>query len=273
MGVKNNRSSVAVLDYFPKTERLALTELESGVGHSDKEQSAGQADEELIRHLLALRKGCPRFYGLAIHAPLSMPPYLELRGKKQPFPARSRDPQVKWMNEQWARLTDKPRAFVPYLQRPAEIYLRHLCTEKFPITDGFGSNAAPLAARMEFLKAYLPKPFFEVFPRATLPRLVSSLGFSKWIPLQYSDLDKGVDTREEFINQLLKKVPSLFIYSKDHESLVLNVHAFHAFLSALTGFLIAKDACERAPRDFPKGASWIHIPRTYIAWDKIFTAK
>ncbi len=273
MGVKNNKSCTAVLDYFPKTERLALTEVESAHPKSEKELAPGSAEEDIVRSMLSLRQEATKFCGIGVHAPLSLPPYLQNPGKKWPFPEKSKDPQVKWMNALYEKLEDKPRPFVPYLQRPAELWLRHLCPEKFPISDGFGANGAPLAARMQFLKSYLPQPLNEVFPRATMSRLATSLSLPKWMITDYADLEKGLRTREAFLEQLLEKLPHLLIYNKDVETLVLNLHAFHAFLSAFTQFLIFKEFCERPPRDFPKAASWIHIPRVYISWDKIFREK
>lgn len=259
-GGKGTRSAVVVLDHFPKSRRLILSEM---VTTKLLPQGDANADETLIASLKSLRTQAKHFSGLAIHGPLTLPP-----GMRNATGGAS-DPEVKWMKKLWESLDPKPRPFASYLQRPAEVWLRHKTAEKFLITDAMGSNAAPLAARLHFLARQLPKPLFEVSPRASVIRLVKSLGLSKNISQRYTDLDKGVTAREEFFTGLLRRLPQIFLYDGDLESLILHLNHFHAFVAALTGYLAAAELTEAPPRGFPKSAGWIHLPRSETDWPNI----
>lgn len=268
-GTKSRRTSIAVLDHYPGTGRLMLSDVHESLNDDDKAELS--PDEALVAKLTEIKKEASKFAGLSIHGPLSFPSMLDLaHSKKQPLGQLSRDPEARWIFDLWQKLDPQPRPFVPYLQRPSELWLRYCTAERFLVNEAFGANAAPLAARLRVLTPYLPKPIFESLPRATLTRLVSSLGLSKWLSSSYSDLEDGLKTREEFIHQLLKKLPQIFVYNRDHDALVTHLSCFNAFLSAINQFLIHKQYCENPPRSFPKNAAWIPIPRTVIPWEKIF---
>lgn len=266
-GPKNDRTAVAVLDFYPKTRRLILSEVTTGLGSLEETS----ADEALVQHLTELHQTSQRWSGLAVHAPTSLPPHF-LSPPKGAARKHARDPQSLWMDRQWAKLRPQPRPFLPYLQRPAEVWMKYLTPEKFAVADGLGSNGAPLAARFHFLAPHLPTPVREVFPRATLTRLVSSLGLPKSIAKLYTDLDKGLLFREDFFRAVARKLPQIFLYEKDLETMVLQIQAFHAFLGALTDRLAACAQTEPPPRGFPTGATWIHIPKPVIDWEKVFTS-
>lgn len=269
-GSKNDRTALAVLDFYPKTQRLILVDIQPKiVGVEDM-----SADEALVRAVEEALGEAPHLTGLSIHGPLSLPPVLRQavkEGKPQPFSEKSRDAEILWMNELWKRLKPKPRPFAPYLERPAELHMRYVCKEKFPVAEAMGANLAPIAARLQFLKPHLPEPQNEVYPRATLARVVASLGLPKTIARDYSDLERGVYTREQFFTYLGKKIPQLFIYEKDLEQMVVNLSAFNAFLCALTQHLIFAEQCETPSKNFPKSAGWIHFPRSAIDWNRVFS--
>lgn len=274
-GAKQDRSAVATMDFYPTTNRLILVDIE--VLHTPPESEAS-ADAYLIESIERLIAEAPQFTGIAVHAPLTLPPMLYTclqkdgeSGAKVPHAEASSDPQVRWMLQTWKSLNPQPRPFVPYLQRPAEIWLRYVCTEKFDIPEGLGANTAPFAARMQFLQHHLPKPLNEVFPKATLSRLISSLGMPKNLVRLYRDIDRGLHTREAFFEQLTKRLPQLFIYERDLEKMIVHLNCFHAFLSALTQHLWVKKQTERPPRGFPRGAAWIHIPVAGIDWPAVFS--
>jgi hypothetical protein len=256
-GGKSARSAVAVLDHFPKSQRLILSEL---VTTKLVPQGDASSDDKLLESLSSLAAAGKSFQGLAVHGPLTLPPSLR---------PGNRDADLRWMTRLWESLDPRPRPFASYLQRPVEVWLRHKTPEGFPISDALGSNAAPLAARLQFLSRKLPKPLFEVFPRASVVRLVKSLGLPKTLAARHADLEKGVAAREEIFSQLLKKLPQVFIYDGDLESMILHIHHFHAFVSAVTGHMAAAGMTETPPRGFPKGAGWIELPRSDIDWGKV----
>lgn len=262
-GVRNDRTSLAVLDFFPESQRLVLSALESQFGRKKK----SDPDQALVETLLFKTRGCAHFTGLAVHGPTSLPPSFG------PLPTKDSAAQLKWLHRVWSELKKKPPPFLPYMQRPAEIYLRHLSPEKFQISDALGANAAPITARICYLAPKLPGPLLEVYPKATLSRVVSSLGLPKSIVRDYLDLNRGLSTRENFFNLLCKKIPQLFLYERDTENLILNISAFYSFLSALNQHLYFMGQCEKPPRHFPSGATWIALPSLPIDWERALSSK
>ncbi len=268
-GPKNDRSALAVIDYYPRTQRLVLVDIKAQhFGNIEK-----SSDEALIESISGFCAKCRQFSGLSIHGPLAFPPYLQnltAHSKRHPLSFKDKNPEVRWMNSIWEQLKPRPKAFLPYMQRPVEIWLKYLTPEKFQIPDVMGANAAPLAARLHFLKPHLPKKIFEVLPRASITRIVSSLGLPKTLYRDYSDVEKGLSTREHFFSQLIKKFPQIFIYEKDLDAMIVHVNFFNAFLAAFTQHLISVEETETPPKKFPKSSAWIHIPKSPVSWDKVF---
>ncbi len=257
-GTRNPRTALAALDYYPKTGRLVLAELDATLG----EETEKTSDERLVEVLRAVSQGPAELTGLSIHAPTSLPPWFKYGNLD--------NDEARWMISLWEKIKPKPRPFLPYLQRPVELWMRHCTSERFQIPDGLGSNGAPLAARLQYLKDSLPGPLNESYPRATFSRLVYSLELTqRWTAL-YTDLERGVETRDAFLTALLEKCPQLFLYEKDIETLVMELQAFQAFLSAFNQHLLFRKQTENRPDGFPKEAAWIAIPRRSLLWDKVF---
>jgi hypothetical protein len=251
-GPKNERSSLAALDYSRTTNRLILTDVETSFGGVEDVS----ADEVLLEHIKKLAREPGRsFKALTINAPLTLPPYFARESK----PASH--PEVLWMKKIWGRLKPRPRPFEPYLQRPVEIYLKYMTQERFLANDALGSNLAPLTARAHFLAKQFPNPTYESVPRFALQRIVIALGLPKNLFRDYTDIDKGLATREALLTGLIKKVPQLFIYDKDFDHMVQHPSQLHAFVLCLCGYLNAKGLCEKAPKSFPRSAGWTLLPK------------
>lgn len=234
----------------------------------------GTSSDEILLNLIdRFSTEAKIFNGMCVQAPLSWPPFFRLLNStgKISKTRLENDAEVKWMNAAWERLKPRPRPFEPYLQRAAEIQLKFFSQEKFQIPDAFGSNLAPLAARMSFLRSQLKAHFqlTESYPRGIVARLTSQLAFPKsWIKT-YSDLEKGFDTRSQFLELLLKKVPQIFIYEKDLEVMTQHLSAFHSFLLALNQHLSAQNCVEKAPKSFPRNATWIELPKSRFDWASV----
>lgn len=261
-GPRTQRTTIAVLDHYPQSQRLVLVDLINPEnGSDDADESLKSAIHELVQQ--------KRVTGCSVHAPLSLPPALEIQ-KKIFSPAQvSRLPEVKWMNEMWKKIKDRPSPFVAYLHRPAEVWLRYKAIERFGDVMSFATNGAALAARMQYLKHQLPAELFEVFPRAIVKRISESLEMRQFVQRRYSDIEHGIAAREEFLMQLNLKLPQLFLYDKDVEKMILNINHFHAFLCALMQHMIHRGEFEHKPKGYPAKATWIHIPRLHINWDKL----
>jgi hypothetical protein len=274
-GPKSDRSAMAVMDYHPKTQKLILVDIQTELGPQENQS----ADEALYTNIQLMSLESRHITGLAIHGPISLPPGFEMGGKsvkntagpkKGPPGYSAQNQQIEWMFQVWKRIHPQPKPFVPYLQRPCEIFLRYMMPEKFQIPDGLGANSAPIAARLNFLKPYLAMPLQEVFPKASVSRLVTSLGMSRAVFRDYLDMERGIHTRELFFESLSKKLPQIFLYEKDLEMCIVHISAFNAFVSALTQHLIFRKQCDLPPKNFPRSASWIYVPKRQIKWSEVF---
>ncbi len=254
-GSRNQKTSVAVLDFYPKGHRIILSELRNDLGPS-VDRSGDQILIEVLRELSEERF---EITGISTTAPVSLPPFFQDQEIYRE--------QLSWIQEFSEKLPRSPRSFIPYLQRPVEFWLRHLAREKFQIGDALGSNLAPLTARLRYLEADLPKPLSETFTRGNLQRILPALKLKPELSDDYNDLDRGVQTREQIVKSLCQHLPQLFVYDWDLEKLIMELHCFNAFLAALTQHLSSLNLCEDRPRNYPKSATWLNLPQRNLRWD------
>ena len=247
-GARNARSVIAVFDYFPDLPKLVLREIVNSnpSGFHNDDEKLLECLEELSSPATALQQG------IYVNAALSLPPTL--------LPKEEREEQENWMQDSWNSLEEKPKPFLPYLQRPAEIYLRHLSPSHFPIADSFSQNA-PLSFRALNLKEKINGTFFEVNNRISLFQFGQSLKINPYSIQSLGSLTDGLRYRQEFLQSLKSNFPALFIYEEIEESLLLKLEEFQAFITGLTGFLHSNSASLKRPRNFPKSASWIQVPK------------
>ena len=256
-GPRVARSAVAVLDYYSKSRRLILSDL---LMPTDED---GDLDQSLIDYFHSKEK-IPRCI-VATNAPLSFPPLL---AQKMGMTKDHMRAEIDWMEGHWSKLKPQPRKFLDYVHRPVEIYLRHLCPERFAFADSIGSNQILLAARMLKLKQAIDLKIFESAPRASFQRIAKSLRARTFIIQCYSSLTDGLEARRDFMNLVQKKIPELFIFEESLEMLLLHIQAFHAFVLALTGHLAQREMCENPPAGFPKRSNWLLLPKQVIHWDR-----
>jgi hypothetical protein len=259
-GPHSNRTSLVVLDYYPSMSRLIVSHVVDHLGTIDDQSSDTILLEQL--HKFAQEVTAESFLGICTQAPLSLPPFFKKDSE--------RIQEERWLLDLWHKAKPKPNLFMPYLNRPVDAWLRYFTPERFHISEAMGSNMAPLAARALYLKEKLSLPIFENTPRATMSRIVQSLEFSRFWPKLYSDVDKGLSVRQDFFERLLQKLPQLFVYEGDLETLIIEINSFQAFLSGLALFLHSQQQCDSVPDSFPQSASWILLPRQRIRWTEIF---
>ena len=259
-GAHSAKSCITVLDHYPESGRLFLSEIHSGLGR----ESEANSDEVLTLMLNSLDLAGQKdfeFYGLSTQAPTSLPP--EFRNDKQA------ERETSWLNDFWHKTKPQPRRFLSYLNRPFEIWMRYFTPEKFKTPESLGSNLAPLAARLQFLSKDLKIPLYESFPRACFHRINAAAQLRPSWAQNYSDLDRGIQIREKFIAALCEKIPNLFIYDHDLEILIFELQAFHSFLSSLSLYFNSKEQCDPRPENFPKQSVWGILPKQHIQWDKL----
>jgi hypothetical protein len=259
-GPHSERTALVVIDEYLQGGRLVVSHVIPGLGASEEKNSDTHL-ASLIRELGPGSSENVSFVGLATQAPLSLPPFFKNTQEK-------RD-ESRWLEDLWARTKPKPRPYLNYLNRPLDVWMRYFTPERFQMPEAMGANLAPLAARLQALVPDLPQPLFETFPRASLARIVSSSGLNRFWPKLYTDAEKGLVVREEFLERLLQLCPQIFLYDGDLETLVVDLPAFQAFLSAFSLLLHSKAQCDPKPDSFPESATWLLLPRQKIRWDDL----
>jgi hypothetical protein len=260
LGGKNDRTTLAVLEYYPEHQKLFLSQLYEKI----KTEEDVSADQLLVEHI---QKFAPDVELLAFDVPLDLPKCLRCKLKCPGFEA-CRELEIQWMWNAHKERRDKKknlRLFTPYTQRCVELYLASELEEPFHLQEALGANAAPLTARSLFLQKRLNIPTIEVFPTLSLWRLGRSLGLSKKLLQAQGRSLRQNETREQFLNALIEK-RIVFIYQQDIHRLIENRDAFNAFISALTAYLHSRGQCETRPRGFPEKETWVGFPVEQPKW-------
>ncbi len=264
-GAKNDKTAVAVLEFYPREKKIFVLDVHERV-FSDGEQSS---DEALIELLDELK---PEVKLMGVNVPLTLPPCFEC---KKPGCARGKcsHPAVKWMHafaRRHVKLSPKKakaRQFTPYTQRPVELWARHALLPKLPdgsrfeIDEAFGGTKAPLTARMHYLKRSMKGlKLIEAWPKLTVALLAQELGLHKRLIGAYRHLEEGAHARGEILDRLTEQ-HGVFIYERDVRKLAGNLSAFDAFICAYTALLSSQGQCQKPPAGFPTESGWIQFPR------------
>jgi hypothetical protein len=277
-GAKNSKTTIAVLEYYPKEKKVFLLDVHAGIGADE----ASDADEALIDTIHDHADGHPDLK-LGVSVPLTLPPYLTANRKSLPLPKDCTSPEIKWMRSFLARTQlNAPKKkkkvskkvarmkdiITPYTQRPVELWLRHEIVGKLPeklrfeIDETMGGNKAPLTARMHFLKYHLQKfEAHEVLPKLTVALLMPKLKLTYRTMRQYRQLEDGAYSRQEIIEKMAEQL-DIFIYDRDLKKLTQNIHAFDAFLCAYTVLLHDRQECVSPPKGFPTDSGWVRYPKS-----------
>lgn len=266
-GAKNQRTALAVVQYFPKERKTFLLDVHQHLG-ADEDRSSDEALVATIREALA---GVPASQTcLAANVPLTLPPCFTCTATSchRSRSCKSTDAQAgrDWLKK-LAKPSSKLRGFTPYTQRPVEVWLRHGVLPKFEkrlafeIDEAMGGTRAPLTARMMVLKRWLPKvPMIEAFPKLTLAALANELSWpARWME-SYREMDGGAEARE-FLLEALTEHFGVFVYDRDLVKITRNLGSFDAFLCAFTAWLSDQGHCEKPPRGFPEKSGWVEYPK------------
>lgn len=272
-GAKNQKTSLAVLEFFPREKKIFLLEVYEKIGAvregSGTKPTLITGDESLLQLLNELRQGASK---MGVNIPLDLPPCMGCSRKVCPLPSKCTVPEVKWMRD-FTRKQSRGRdsdhrvyEFTPYTQRPMEIWARYRILSKLTefdrleVDEAFGGNKAPLAARMNFLKRHLSWiDLVEVWPKITVAFLAKQLGLNKRVISRYRQLESGNHAREEILDSLAE-TQGVFIYERDIRKLASNLAAFDAFVCAYTALISDLDQCVKPPLGFPTSSEWLRYP-------------
>ena len=275
-GAKNSKTTIAVLEYYPKEKKVFLLDVHTGIG-SDQ---TGNADEVLIETIRDHADEHPDLK-IGVSVPLTLPPCFTCNRKTCSQAKRCSSAEVKWMNSfldrtkiaapkkpTTSKRIAKLKDFItPYTQRPVELWLKHEVLRKLPeklrfeIDEALGGNKAPLTARMQFLKVHLGKfDIHEALPKLTVALLTSTLKLNARILREHRQLEEGAAARQVIVEKMSDQL-DIFIYDRDMKKLTQNINAFDAFLCAYTVLLLDRNECVSPPKGFPVQSGWVNYPK------------
>lgn len=263
LGAKNNKTSLSVLEYYPKEKKIFLLDVYEGVS-SDRTEAP---DESLLSLLKEITEESDTPVGkIGVQVPLSLPPCVECVRKSCPLPERCTVPSVKFMREIAGATKGGEQAIYPYSQRPVEVWSRHRLLselrEKFQIDvdDALGGSKAALTARMHFLKRHLKEfQLIEAWPKFSVLMLALDAECETRAIQEYRSLEDGIHLREELLLQISER-NGIFVYERDLRKLTHSLAAFDSFFIALTALFCDANRVLKPPKGFPSGAQWVSIP-------------
>lgn len=267
-GAKNNKTSLSILEYYPKEQKTFLLDIQDRISATSTAShheplhltGAASADDVLLE---ILRESDEELAAMAVNVPLTLPPcFLTTRAEKT---------AIEWMSRFSKRISKGKRAgnveFTAYTQRPVEMWIRHHVlsdlpkTMQFEVDETLGGNRAPLTARMQYLQRYLDrKTLIEAWPKLTALRLCLQLGMDRRFLGRYRKLEEGAHARLLFLEQLVAR-HGIFIYDRDMRKLSTSLTAFDSFLCAYTALLSHLGKCEKSPKGFPVSSGWVEYPK------------
>ncbi len=267
-GAKNAKTTLAVLEYYPKEKKVFLLDVHSGIGADETCNS----DEALIQTIKDHADEHPDVK-LGVNVPLTLPPcFGALKKNQSPFDL----PEVRWMSAHFPKksnIVSKKNAklkdfFTPYTQRPVELWLKNEVLSKFApklrfeIDETLGGNKAPLTARMHFLKHYLQEfEMHEVLPKLTVTLLMPFLKLKQKTLNEYRQMEDGAFARQTILEKMSENL-DIFIYDRDLKKICKSLNAFDAFMCAYTVLLYDRNQCVTAPKTFPVQSGWVLYPKS-----------
>lgn len=264
-GAKNQKTSLAVLEYYPREQKVFLLDVYDKITAHD-EQTGDEALLETIKEAISQERN--RVAKLGVNVPTELPPCILCIRRSCITSKRCMDPSVKWMQQIAKRAEDEEigvniHEITPYTQRPFEIWARYQILPRlakdfrFEIDEALGGNRAPLTARMHYLRRHLgPTPVVEVWPKLTIASLAQAFSLPKRLILNYRKPEEGYAARVELLETIAMK-KGVFIYDRDLKKLGQSLTAFDAFVCAYTALLSDRDMTVKAPKNFPKNSSWV----------------
>ena len=268
-GAKNQKTTLAALEYYPKEGKIFLLDIYDKISGAD-DQTGDEALLEVIQEIKSSSNEADIKMG--VNVPLAFPPCVHCTRRVCPLPKKCTVPAVKWMRDQTKKAAKNPdldirvREFTPYTQRPIELWVRYQLLSQLPegaffeIDETLGGNKAPLTARMAFLIRQLKDiSLVEVWPKLTVAVLASDLGISKRHISTYRHLEEGIYAREEILEKLIA-AHDIFIYDRDLKKLAASLTCFDAFICAYTALMSDRGQTAKMPSGFPLSTGWIEYP-------------
>lgn len=254
-GGKTDRTSIAVIEYFPDHKKVFLARLFDRIKNEVPHFSSDSRVHEIISQYQGEAES------LAFDVPLSLPKCLRCNLKCPGFDICN-EVEIKWLRSTYEKINKKKRPkrfFTPYTQRCTETYFSLLWPDIFELQHAMGSNLAPLVARALYIKRRLSIECIEVIPKLTVWKLGQDLKVNKSLLKFHRHSVRGEESRKAFLEAISEK-GGVFIYQQDLKIMQEHFQAFDAFICAYTAYLKFRGQTLKRPNDFPNQEQWIEVP-------------
>ena len=260
-GGKNDRTSVAVIEYYPMQKRIFLRHLR------DKIKPEEEVSTDLVLHRFLTEKEIG-IEAIGFDVPTQLPKCMRCK-LRCPGYEKCKEPEIKWLWEKHREQSAKKktlRIFTPYTERCVDSVLQYDMESPFLPGHALGANLAPLTARAHFLIRRLKIPTYETYLPASIWRIGRELGLSKGM-LQKEILTVGGESaRAEFLDAVASR-KLIFLYHQDQKILTESLSAFNSFITAIVIHLAVNGQCEKRPVGFPRKEAWTMIPKKEFRWN------
>lgn len=267
-GGKSGRTSLVLLEFFPKEGRVFVREQIPHVTAT----SARYGDEVLVDLITKLEPDA-----IGVNAPLTLPPCVRCRYPNCGGYRECDYAPVRWMHKEAVRARIPALKHpTPYTQRPIDVFLRTRVQPRFTIDlfleESLGAGRAPLAARMQYLQTRLkPRRFLETNPRIAL------VGMADWFGITHRELrryrlpEEGVEHRRNILDKLQTDLtdfglPQLFLYEAELGAIAQELASFQALLSGFVVICGQAGFLEKPRRGFDARWGFIAIPKPRAEW-------
>ncbi len=249
-GIKSDKSSLISLDYFPKENRLVL----SNIFHQFKDTYPDEVIKKLIRETNDLKL-------VGVDFPITLPPCITCK-LSCPGVKKCDVTEVKWLKRQYQKLSkDKKiqRLPSPYSERGLDYFISKGLEEDFPLEPSLGGARASFYGRGVFLKKGLKGvELLEVFPKASLWRIGLMLGMRKSVLRNFYKSGQTDEFKKSFLKALDKYC---FIYEDDFKKLLMQKEVFESLLCALSVYYYSLDQRETLPAFIKTKGSDLALPQ------------
>lgn len=253
-GVKTPKTSMAVLEYYPQTQRYALAHIFDQITSKDNKSP----DQMLMEHITKTSN----VQSIHIDVPLQFPKTI-LNILKCPGFESDTQEELKWMQNFYSQEVSSKklsRSLSPYTERIPELYWKNKLDEKFVLDHAGGSNKAPLMFRAIYLQHLLKQySMYEFYPKISVWQIGRAYKIAKSVLRSYAHSVYGQESRELILAQLEKHM-NLFAYDVEKRKMLKDINAFNAFIGALTGVYHSNKMTFSKDPGIPKSEAWPHVP-------------
>ncbi len=259
-GAKSHHTVALSLEYFEVSKKIFLREIFDIHSTQEMENLGDYKDADLwLRKIIDQQNN---LQCVSINAPLSLPSaFIEGSLKKTQLESRLQT-EMNWVKEQRIQQT-----YLPYLQRPCEVYLNHLFATQ-DLEPALGANLAPLAARALYLRSFYPQQkWLETYPKINLRIWHKVFGTDSDIGKHFNHFEKGPEARKLVLLRM-RELGFCFIYEADFDLLSESKYHFQAFFIACQGLLEPWNLQEPYPLNFPVKEN-ISFPGLNLSWESL----